>query len=164
MKKLQILLFTLMAIALLSCTKDQTKTGTTVEISVVDGSTGSAAAGATVSLYESSAAINSNTPKYTQTTDQTGKAKIGVAYLSQYYVTAQLGSKKNYYNGFLPVGIFKTQTDIQNSAIQTPAAVIGSVKFQDTNGDGKISAADDVAAPSVSLTVNTNTTFTTTVY
>jgi len=162
MKKIQLLL--LLVTVLLSCKKAETKTATTVEVSVTDGSTGSVAGGATVNLYESVSAVTGNTPKYTQTTDQSGKAKISVAYLSQYYVLVQKGNEKNYYSGLIPVGIFKTQTDIQNSPVQKPAAVIGGVKFQDTNGDGKIDALDDVSAPVVSVSANTNNTFSTTVY
>jgi len=165
MKKLQLLFI---AITVLSCKKAETpapaEAATTVAVTVTDGSTGVAATGATVLLYDSADAVASNTSKYTATTDQTGTVKITVAYISQYFVIAQKGSEKNYYSGLIPIGIFKTQTDIQNSAIQTPPAVIGGVKFQDTNGDGRISAADDVSAPNIKVTANTNNAISTTIY
>jgi hypothetical protein len=165
MKKIQLLFI---AIAVLSCKKTETAAppaaATTVEVTVTDGRTGTAASGATVLLYDSADAVTSNTSKYTATTDQTGAVKIPVAYIAQYFVIAQKGSEKNYYNGLIPTGIFKTQADIQNSAIQTPAAVIGGVNFQDTNGDGRITAADDVSPPDIKVTANANNAISTSIY
>jgi len=115
-------------------------------------------------LFDSSAGVLSNSPKYSATTDQSGKASITIAFVSQYFVVAQNATGKNYYSGLIPTGIFETQTEIQDSPAQTPAGVIGGVKFQDTNGDGVITAADDVSAPVVSITANTKNSFSTTIY
>jgi hypothetical protein len=163
MKKLNIFFLTVLVTAVLSCKKNNTPV-TTLEITVVDGATGSSAAGAAVMLYGTAGDAASGSPKYSGTADQSGKVKFTVSYLRQYFVLAVKTTEKNYYNGLIPTGIFKTQTEIQNSPAQTPSAVIGGVKFQDTNGDGAITAADDVAPPSVSITANTNNTFTTTIY
>lgn len=163
MKKFTGLFFLGLLVAGLSCKKSQT-TATTLTITVTDGAANSVAAAATVYLYESSAAVTANTPKYTTTTDQNGKATITIAYLSQYFVIAQKGAEKNYFSGLIPAGIFKTQADIQDNPVQTPPGVIGGVRFQDTNGDGAITTADDVAAPSANITANTANSFGTTVY
>jgi hypothetical protein len=162
MQKLTIFFFLILLIAGLSCKKSQTST--TLIVTVTDGRTGSVAAGASVFLYDSSAGVASNSPKYSATTDQNGKVSITIAFVSQYFVVAQNANEKNYYGGLIPTGIFKTQTDIQDSPAQTPSAVIGSVKFQDTNGDGAITAADDVPAPSASIAANTANSFSTTIY
>lgn len=162
MQKLTALFFSIWLITGLSCKKSQTST--TLAVTVTDGRTGSPAAGVSVFLYDSSAAVISNTPKYSATTDQSGKANIAIAFLSQYFVVAQNATEKNYYGGLAPIGIFTTQTDIQDSPAQTPAGVVGGVKFRDTNGDGIITAADDVPAPAASITANTTNSFSTTIY
>lgn len=169
MKKNTLFLFTVIVATALSCSKSKTVTptpaaATTVEVTVDEGRTGTAAATATVYLYQSQDSVTSNTPKYTQTTDQNNTAKITVAYQPQYFVVVKKGTESNYYSGLIPIGIFATQTDIDSSPFQSPAGVIGGVKYQDTNGDGKIDSKDDAAAPTVSVKVSTNNTFTTTVY
>jgi hypothetical protein len=165
MKDLNVLLFTFMVITLVSCGKtNDAITATMVQVTVTDGSTGSVTSGATVSLYNSTSAVTSNAPAYTQTTDQSGKAQFSVLYVSQYYVIVQKANEKNYYSGLIPIGLFKSTADIQNSPIQSPAGVVGGVKFQDTNGDGIINASDDVAVPSVTLTQTGINTFSTAIY
>jgi len=164
MKKLTALFSAILLITGLSCKKSQTSTSTSLTVTVTDGRTGSPAAGASVYLYNSAAAVTGNSPQYTATTDQSGKANITVAFVSQYFVVAQNATEKNYYNGLIPIGIFTTQTDIQDSPAQTPAGVIGGVKFKDTNGDGAITAADDGPPPAASITANTSNSFSTAIY
>jgi hypothetical protein len=151
-----------------SCSKKNdaatTPSATTVEVTVTDGSSGSTSTGATVSLYESTTAVTNNTPKYTQATDQTGKAKITVDFLSQYYIVVQKGTAKNFYSGLIPVGLFKSAADIAASPIQSPAGAVGGVKYQDSNGDGKIDKLDYVNPPAITLKANTNTTAAVTIY
>ncbi|MDB5111959.1 MAG: hypothetical protein JWR67_3073 [Mucilaginibacter sp.] len=139
-----------------SCNKNDTTVSppptTTVEITVKDGNswtpsntTMNLVSGATIKLYDTQTdIINNNPPKYTATTDQSGKASIPVAYKNQYFFTAQKGKATNVViNGLLIVGIFQTQSEIQSSPSQTPAATIGSPKYLDTNGDGKITSPQD---------------------
>ena len=169
MKKKTLFLFAIIIATVLSCSKNKTVTptpaaATTVEVTVNEGRAGTAAANATVYLYQSQDSVTSNTPKYTQVTDQNNQAKITVTYQAQYFVVVKKGTESNYYNGLIPVGIFASQTDIDDSPNQIPAGVIGGVKYQDTNGDGRITSADDVSAPTVSLKAGTNNLFTTTVY
>jgi hypothetical protein len=163
MNKPVAIILSILLMAGFSCKKSQTAT-TTLNVTVTDGSTGSPAAGASVFLFDSSTAVTSNMPKYSATTDQNGKVSITIAFLSQYFVIAQKAGEKNYYSGLIPVGIFKTQTDIQDSPAQTPPGVIGGVKFQDTNGDGAITVADDAPAPSASIVANTANSFSATIY
>jgi hypothetical protein len=174
MTKLKLLLLAAPLLAMSSCLKNDdsnngtgtttTTTGTTVAIKVVDGHSGVAVPGAAVSLYATSADVTANTPTYSLTTDQTGVAQSPVNFVSQYYVIAQKEGEKNYYSGLIPVGLFTSTAEIQSSAIQTPAATIGSVKFQDTNGDGVISALDDTTPPPLALMNDKANTFTVTVY
>jgi hypothetical protein len=149
-----------------SCTKkdDPATAQTTVQITVADGRTGYAASNATVNLYDSMTAVNSNTPKYTQTTDQNNQVNITVAYLSQYYVVVTKSTAKNYYSVLTPIGLFQSQTDINNSPIQTPAGTIGGVKYRDTNGDGKIDNLDKTDAPTIAIQLGVTNTQTVTVY
>jgi len=129
---------------------------TVVEINVYNGSTAITGV-ATVSLYRSMADVTNNSPAYTQTVGYDNYVDITVAYLSQYYVVVTRGAAKNYYAGFLPVGIFQSQTDINSSPAQTPAGTVGGVKFKDVNGDGVINNSDKTDAPAVFLTKSTTT-------
>jgi hypothetical protein len=137
---------------------------TTVQITVADGRTGAAAGSATVNLYADMTAVNNNTPKYTQITDQNNQAKFTVDYLSKYYVVVTKGTAKNYYSGLVPIGIFQSQADINNSPAQNPPGTVGGVKYQDTNEDGIINNNDKTDAPFITLTQSTNNTQTITVY
>ncbi len=163
MKKFTSLFFALLLVAGLSCKKSQT-TATTLTITITDGSNSIGAAAATVYLYDSAAAVTSNTPKYTVTADQNGIATITITFSSQYFVIAQKAGQKNYYNGLIPVGTFKSTTDVQDSPAQTPPGIVGGVKFQDTNGDGAITTADDVPPPAVTIKANTANSFNATIY
>ena len=147
-----------------SCSKKTETAQTTVQITVADGRTNYVASNATVNLYDSMTAVNSNTPKYTQTTDQNNQVNITIDYLSSYYVVVTKGTAKNYYSGLIPVGNFQSQTDINNSPLPTPAGTIGSVKYQDTNGDGKIDSKDIVNAPTIAINQGVTNTQTVTVY
>jgi hypothetical protein len=162
MQRVTIFFFLGLLITGLSCKKGQTVT--TLTVTVTDGRTGAPAAGASVLLYDSSSGVASNAAKYSATTDQSGKATITIAFLSQYFVIAQQASEKNYYSGLIPTGIFKTQADIQFTPAQTPPAAIGGVKFQDTNGDGVVNAQDDGPPPAASIAANTTNLFSTTIY
>lgn len=130
-----------------SCDKEG-PTVSTVNITVTNGLTGTASAGATVYLYDDPDKVNNGAaPAYTLTADASGKINASVDYIGGYYVTAVNGTQKSFYNGLLPIGIFKTQAEIDASPVQNPVATIGSVKFKDVNGDGKIDAADKTVAP-----------------
>ena len=61
----------------LSCTGNVTPspTPTTIDITVINGSDSTVAAGATVSLYDSLKSVTSNIPSYKSVTDQSGKLR-----------------------------------------------------------------------------------------
>ena len=162
MKKLHPFFLIILLTAALSCKKSQN--ATTLEITVVDGVTGMPAAGATVNLYGHAADVTGGSPVFSLTTDQTGKVKLPVDHPNQFFIIAFKAAERNYYNGLIPVGIFKTQADIQDSPAQTPSAIIGGVKFKDTNGDGAITSADDTTPPSNYITAYINNTFSATIY
>jgi len=136
---------------------------TVVEINVYNGSTAITGV-ATVSLYRSMADVLNNSPAYTQTVGDVNYVDITVEYLSKYYVVVTRGAAKNYYAGFLPIGIFQSQADINNSPAQTPAAAVGGVKFKDINGDGVINNSDKTDAPAIFLTKNATTYENVTIY
>jgi hypothetical protein len=122
---------------------------TKIEITVKNGNSWSAqntsmnvVSGAYVKVYESLDKIAANTPSYIRTTDQNGKVLIPVVYQNTYYFTVQKGNAKNIYNNFLIAGIFQTDTEIQNSAVQTPTPSVGSLKYADLNFDGIINSSD----------------------
>jgi hypothetical protein len=144
-----------------SCRKE---TSPSVEITVINGATNAISAGATIKLYSSTDAVTSNNAQYIKTTDVGGKVKFNVTHQSQYYIIVENGTAKNFYSGLIPTAIFKTQADINNSPHQTPAGVIGGIKFQDTNGDGAITVQDNVVAPSIMLTSQTTNSFNVTIY
>jgi hypothetical protein len=166
MRKIKVLYFAALMASVVSCKKSHTIPVVTngITVMVTDGDSNTPAAGATVAFYDSATAVVSNTPKYTATTDQSGKVQLTVNYIKQYFVIVQKGVEKNYFSGLIPTGIFTSATEIKDSPTQSPAAVVGDVKYQDTNGDGVINIQDDVQAPAISLTVNMAATFNTTIY
>lgn len=147
-----------------SCDKEGPSTST-VAITVTNGLTGAAAAGATVKLYDDVNKPNTGeAPAYTFTADASGKVTASVDYIGGYFLVAENGAQKNYYGGLIPIGVFKTQSDIDSSPKQTPVATIGSVKFKDTNGDGVINDSDKTYAPNLFLEAGQTLTYNTTVY
>jgi hypothetical protein len=147
-----------------SCDKEGPSTST-VAITVTDGLTGAASAGATVKLYDDVNKPNTGeAPAYTFTADASGKVTASVDYIGGYFLVAENGARKNYYGGLIPIGIFKTQADIDNSPKQTPAATIGAVKFKDVNGDGVINDSDKTHAPNLFLEAGQTLTYSTAVY
>lgn len=136
---------------------------TKVEITVRDGNswttsntTMNVVSGATIKIYETQTAIiNNSSPKYTVTTDQSGKASLPVDFRNLYFFTVQKGNAKNVINGLLIIGIFQTQSEIQSSPYQTPNPTIGSPKFLDTDGDGIIrSPMDNIYGDYINLIQN----------
>ncbi|MDB5150123.1 MAG: hypothetical protein JWQ57_4143 [Mucilaginibacter sp.] len=147
-----------------SCDKEGPSTST-VAITVTDGVTGAASAGATVKLYDDVNKPNTGeAPAYTLTADASGKVSASVAYIGGYYIVAENGARKSYYGGLIPIGVFKTQADIDNSPVQTPTATIGAVKFKDANGDGVINDSDKKPAPTLFLEAGQTLNYSTTVY
>ena len=137
----------------LSCGKDDPTPAqsTAVEISVKDGNSWTSSntemnivSGAVIKMYDTQQTVNQMTPRYTATTDQSGKALIQVDFQHEYFFTVQKGNAKNLINGLLIIGIFQTQAEIQSSPNQTPAPSVGSPKFLDTNRDGVIRTPHDV--------------------
>lgn len=149
MKTLLTLSFVAIALSMSSCKKqNKGASTTTIEVTVKSGATQAVSNGATVNLFtDATAATAGSTPNYTGTTDQTGKATFSNVNSGTYYVVAINGSARNYYNGLIPIGISN-----------------GTVTFQDTNGDGQISAQDKVLAPSVSVASGATSTFTAIIY
>lgn len=158
-----------------SCNKKETTTTptTTVEITVKDGNSWTSSnttmnivSGATINIYDTQTdIINNSTPKYTATTDQSGKASIPVEFKTQYFFTIQKGNAKNVINGLLIIGIFQTQAEIQSSPNQTPTPSIGSPKFLDANGDGIIrNPQDNVYGDFINLIQNKTVAKTSIVY
>jgi hypothetical protein len=166
MKYTSLLLSGCMAASLLFSSCDKNGPGTsTVDITVTDGLTGAASAGATVKLYDDvNKPNNGEAPTYTLTSDASGKVKTSVAYIGVYYIVVEKGTQKNYFNGLIPIGVFKSQSEIDSSPAQTPVATIGAVKFKDTNGDGVINDSDKTHAPNLVLEEGQTLTFSTAVY
>ncbi|AYL98077.1 hypothetical protein HYN43_023535 [Mucilaginibacter celer] len=134
-----------------SCDKESAAVSS-VNITVTNGITGTGSAGATVKLYDDPNKANTGeAPAYTLTTDASGKITSQVDYIGGYYVVAEKGTQKSYYNGLIPIGIFKSQSEIDSSPKQTPVATVGSVKFKDTNADGIINDSDKTVAPTLYL-------------
>src|SRR5471030_1744329 len=124
---------------------------TIVHITVLNGNP-AATGTATVSLYRNMTDVTNNFPLYVQNTNDNNSVDMTVDYLSQYYVVVTKSNAKNYYSGYIPVGIFQSQADINGSATQNPAGTIGAVKFKDINGDGTINNSDKTDAPVISIT------------
>jgi hypothetical protein len=166
MKNTSLLLSGCIAASFLFFSCDKKGAGTsTVAITVTDGVTGTASAGATVKLYDDVNKPNTGAAaSYTLTADASGKITAPVDYIGGYYIVAENGVRKSYYAGLIPIGIFKTQADIDSSPTQTPVATIGAVKFKDINGDGVINDSDKTHAPSLFLEDGQTLTYSTAVY
>ncbi|GAA3971361.1 hypothetical protein GCM10022210_20920 [Mucilaginibacter dorajii] len=135
-----------------SCRKDDNTT--ILQITVTDGRTGAVSAGATIHLYKDSASVLNNKPTYQATTGADGIATITARFQPRCFILIENGSLKNFYNGYVPAGIFTTQADINNSPSQTPSPSIGDIRFRDNNHDGVINTRDKVFAPSIGLDNN----------
>ncbi|MDN3581898.1 hypothetical protein [Mucilaginibacter flavus] len=135
-----------------ACRKDNNTT--TLQITVTNGRTGIVSAGAVIQLYKDSASVSNNKPTYQATTGADGVANINASFQPRCFILIENGSLKNFYNGYVPAGIFNTQADINNNPSQTPTPSIGDIRFRDTNGDGKIDTHDKVFAPSIGLDNN----------
>lgn len=163
MKILQLFIFLAVMFTVSSCSKEDK--ATFVVVTVIDGKTGQPAPGATVALFTLSGNDTLRTTVNPQLTNASGVASIPVPFVFRYYVVAQTNTEKNYYGqGYIPIGYFKSQADIDNSPIQTPTPVVGGIKFQDTNGDGKIDASDIQQPPAVQLTMGAKNPITVTMY
>lgn len=166
MQNFKALFFTALALLFISCAGNVTPspTPTTIDIAVINGGDSTVAAGATVSIYDSLKSVTSNIPAYKSVTDQSGKLRLTVSFVNQYFIIVQKGNASNYYGGLIPIGVFKSQAEIQGSPAQTPAAVVGGIKFQDTNGDGRITSADEVAPPYLPMKIHTDNVFNAAIY
>ncbi|MBB6129371.1 hypothetical protein [Mucilaginibacter lappiensis] len=163
MKKLKsYVLATILASFLFSCSKHGSAS---FQITVTDGRTGSPSSGAAIRLYTDSSSVINNAPEYTGTTNQAGMAKFSVRLLNKYYVIVENGSEKNVYDGYIPVGVFKSQQDIGNHPIQSPLGVVGGLIFKDINFDGKIDDIyDKVVAPQISFVASAQNDFDISIY
>jgi hypothetical protein len=166
MKKIPLLMLVAIIVTAFSCKKNTTNStpGTTISVSVSQGPSGAESNGATVNLYETAAAVTGGSPKYSQVTNASGKTMFTVAYLAKYYIIVKNGSASNYYNGYIPVGVFGSQTEINFSPAQSPPGVVGGARLKDTNGDGVINSSDFVIVPSIDVTQNANTDFSVVIY
>ncbi len=151
LKILYALFACLLVTTISSCSKSKDDNSTTLAITVTDVRSGNVSASASVSLYTDENAVTNNTVSYSGTTGSDGKVSIKVPFKSQYYIIIQKGQAANFYSGYIPVSIFQSQAEVNNSPFQSNTTGAGDVKFRDTNGDGKITVQDKVIAPTINL-------------
>ncbi len=77
------------------------------------------------------------------TTDHNGQAILYGSRENHYYFTAEIGNKSNIVNGYLLIGTYNSQEEIDSHAYD-PNAEIGGLKFADINGDGVINENDKI--------------------
>lgn len=98
-------------------------------------------------------------------TDNTGIVEYEDEYNTTVYYEVKKGNSSNLYNGYIIVGIFESQEDIDNSPRQDANTQPGDLKFKDVNWDAIISEDDKVTEKYLSETLGSpNTTSKITVY
>jgi hypothetical protein len=170
MKKIALYAFSLAALS--ACSKNDDKPQTpepdkqSLEVQVYntltwspDKPVGSAATSATVKLFKTKAAFNSNTAAYTQTTDASGKASFASIDTGQYFIVATstdgdnlLGAKQvdGAYVGYMADSLYQTTAEIASSPINTYAAP-GNFRLEDLNMDGIVNSNDVTELPAQSI-------------
>ncbi|MFV0590665.1 MAG: RagB/SusD family nutrient uptake outer membrane protein [Draconibacterium sp.] len=110
------------------------------------------APGATVNIFASQAALETNTPDYTAVSDENGIAQFYdiPGGEESYYFTVEKGGLSNTVNGYVIAGVFQDQQDINNSPWQS-ITYVGGLKYADLNGDGVITTEDTVMAQSMHI-------------
>ncbi|SDE75727.1 hypothetical protein SAMN05216464_10976 [Mucilaginibacter pineti] len=173
MKKIIAILLSTIILGIFSCKKENKTPETIVEVTVTDYLTGKVASGVTVNLYtKTQIDVGNDTASYIAVTGQDGKVKISVAYRAKYFVVAETVDAKgyehkNYIFGWLPIGIFRTQEEVDSSPPKGQgfeSNQIGRPKIQDTNGDGVIDTNDFCDMPSINLTEKANNLYSATIY
>lgn len=108
--------------------------------------------GAIVNLYTSQNSFDNNTPDYTSTSDKNGKAIFYNLPADTYFLIVNHEDLSNIAsNGFLIIGVFQTQEEVDNSAAQPNNPKPGSLKYADVNGDGRIDSFDHVQFETITL-------------
>lgn len=108
--------------------------------------------GATVNLYTSQESVNNNTPEYTSTSDESGKAIFYDLPTGTYLLIVKHVDLSNITSsGFLILGVFQSQEEIDNSAAQPNNPQPGSLKYMDVNLDGRIDNSDHVQFATITL-------------
>lgn len=105
-------------------------------------STSNPVADATISIYTKSG--DKYTLKETLKTNSAGEATISGKPAETVYYEVKKGNSMSPYNGYIVIGTFESQTDIDNYPYQGPDTKIGDLRFQDSNDDGKIDEKDKV--------------------
>jgi len=77
------------------------------------------------------------------TTGQNGQAILYGSRTNNYYFTVEKGTKSNIINGYVLLGRYNTQAEV-DASIDT-AARIGGFRFADINGDGRLSSLDKLS-------------------
>ena len=75
------------------------------------------------------------------TSDQNAQAVLYGLKTNNYYYTVEKDNKSDIINGYILIGTYNTQQDIDNSAIYA-GATIGGLRYLDFNGDGRINSDD----------------------
>ncbi|WP_158859782.1 PKD domain-containing protein [Lunatibacter salilacus] len=100
-------------------------------------------------------------PDYTFTSDENGKVMFYDQEVMANCFVVEKDGESNIVNGYLTIGVFQNQEDIDNSTQQEGASV-GGFKFADINNDGVISASDQTVCQGISI--STDETFTSDVF
>ena len=98
---------------------------------------------ATVKVYTKTEDVGTDKLYETLTTDANGQATLWGPRTTNYYFTAEKGNKSNIKNGYLLLGTYNNQAEVDMSP--DPNATVGGLRFADINGDMKLDASDKIS-------------------
>lgn len=96
--------------------------------------------GATIKVYTDGSKVGTSQTFDVLTTDSNGKATLYGSRSSNYYITVSKDAKSNIVNGFVLLGTYNSQVEVDSSP--DPNAKVGGLRYMDVNGDGLLNNND----------------------
>lgn len=112
-------------------------------------------ASATIKVYTNAENVGTTKTYDVLTTDEDAQAILYGLRTNNYYFTVEKDNKSNIVNGYVLLGTYNTQEEVDGSP--DPDAQIGDLKFMDINGDGILNSDDNCNYQTISSSYLTDT-------
>jgi hypothetical protein len=112
-------------------------------------------ANAVINIFTKSEDVGTTKTYDVLTSDSNGEAILYGARTNNYYFTANKDNKSNIVNGYVLLGTYNTQAEVDGSP--DTAARIGGLWFKDVNGDGRFRSDDKCSFDFISGEYDLNT-------
>jgi hypothetical protein len=115
--------------------------------------------GAIAKLYASQSSFVNNLPEYTATSDANGIVTFYVPIQEKYIFIAEKGDLSNIVDGYVIVGIYNNQAELDSWHGIQPGAYVGGPRYKDWNGDALINQLDRLGYDIIYVHAPDTTTF-----